>query len=318
VKNLSKGIVSTKKDNIALKAIKKRKKKQVIVESSSEEEQEEDDEDEEKKYDEEEMTLFIKKFNKYMSKRRTFKGDKKERTRSKRVYYNCGKSGHFIAQCPYERKEEDNDKKKKKVKKYKKDKKFLKKPYGEAHIGHEWDSSDENSKSKSDDLTTIAIKGESSSSKSLFSNLSKNTCLMAKKSKKKVKTKGSSSPKYISSDKNTLSSYDDIPSSDDDEPLPNEFCKNPNTMIKGLMKQVRVRDELLEEQEKLLIQERKSNEELKKFLTLEKGKVGELDQKLAQCKKTNSSLKISIGALQDQHNVLQKIHQDLEVQFDTL
>jgi hypothetical protein len=74
VKNLSNSIVSTKKDNIALKASKK---KQVIVESSSEEEQEEDDEDKEKEYDEEEMTLFIKKFNKYMSKRRPFKGDNK-------------------------------------------------------------------------------------------------------------------------------------------------------------------------------------------------------------------------------------------------
>jgi hypothetical protein len=38
VKNLSKGIVSTKKDVVALKASKKRKKKQIQVESSSEEE----------------------------------------------------------------------------------------------------------------------------------------------------------------------------------------------------------------------------------------------------------------------------------------
>jgi hypothetical protein len=81
VKNLSNGIVSTKKDTIALKASKKIKKKQVVVESSSEEEQEDDNKDEEKEYDEEEMALFIKKFNKYMSKRRPFKGDKKDRTR---------------------------------------------------------------------------------------------------------------------------------------------------------------------------------------------------------------------------------------------
>jgi hypothetical protein len=78
VKNLSKGIVSTKKDNIALKASKKTKKKPILVESSSEEEQDEDDE-EEKEYDQEEMNLFIKKFNKYMSKRRPFKGDKRRK-----------------------------------------------------------------------------------------------------------------------------------------------------------------------------------------------------------------------------------------------
>jgi hypothetical protein len=70
------------------------------------------------------MALFIKKFNKYISKRKPFKGDKNEKIRSKRVCYNCGKHGHFIAQCPYERKDENNDKKKKKDKSYKKDKKF--------------------------------------------------------------------------------------------------------------------------------------------------------------------------------------------------
>jgi hypothetical protein len=128
-KNLSKGIVSTKKDNITLKASKKSKKKPVLVESSSEVEQDEDDEDE-KEYDEEEMALFIKKFNKYISKRRSFKGDKKEKTRSKRVCYNYGKNGYFISQCTCERKDEDDDKKKRKDKSYKKDKFLKKKSYG--------------------------------------------------------------------------------------------------------------------------------------------------------------------------------------------
>jgi hypothetical protein len=49
-------------------------------------------------------------------------------------------------------------------------------------------------------------------------------------------------------------------------------------MIKGLMKQVGARDGLLEQQEELLVQERKSNEELKKVLALEKSKVEKLDQ----------------------------------------
>jgi hypothetical protein len=79
---------------------------------------------------------------------------------------------------------------------------------------------------------------------------------MAKESKKKVKTKALSSPKYVSSDEGTLHNEDTL-SSNDDEPLPSEFCKNPNAMVKELMKQVRVRDELLEEQEKLLVPERK-------------------------------------------------------------
>jgi hypothetical protein len=73
------------------------------------------------------MTLFIKKLNKFISKRRPFKGGRKEKARSKSVCYNYGKNGHFISQCPYERKGEDNDKKKKFDKSYKKDKKFMKK-----------------------------------------------------------------------------------------------------------------------------------------------------------------------------------------------
>jgi hypothetical protein len=46
--------------------------------------------------------------------------------------------------------------------------------------------------------------------------------------------------------------------------------------------------------------------------------VKKLDQELAQSKKTTYSLKSSIGVHQGQHDVLLKIQQDLEVQFDTL
>jgi hypothetical protein len=89
-------------------------------------------------------------------------------------------------------------------------------------------------------------------------------------------------------------------------------------MIKGLMKQAGARDELLEQLEKLLVQERKISEELKELLALEKGKVEKVDQELVQSKKTTCSLKSSIGALQGQHDILLKMHQDLEVQFDAL
>jgi hypothetical protein len=69
------------------------------------------------------------------------------------------------------------------------------------------------------------------------------------------------------------------------------------------MKQVRIRDELLEQQEELLVQERKSNKKLKKLLALEKSKVEKLDQELAQSNETTCSLKSSIDALQGQHDV---------------
>jgi hypothetical protein len=74
LKNLYKGITTTKKQDIALKASNKSKKKQIVIESSSEEEEEDDEEEE---YDEDEIALFIKKFNKFISKRLPFKGDRK-------------------------------------------------------------------------------------------------------------------------------------------------------------------------------------------------------------------------------------------------
>jgi septal ring factor EnvC (AmiA/AmiB activator) len=140
---------------------------------------------------------------------------------------------------------------------------------------------------------------------------------MAKGGRKKVKSNTSSSLKYVTSDENTLSS-DNYDSSDNDKPLPSELVKNPNAMIKGLMKQVGTMDELLEQQEELLIQERKISEEFKKLLALEKGKVEKLDQELTKSKETTCSLKSSIGVLQDQYDILLKIHQDLEVQFGAL
>jgi hypothetical protein len=146
-----------------------------------------------------------------------------------------------------------------KKKKSHKHKYHKKKTYREAHISKEWDSDDESSDSDSNSLATMYIKGSSSSStKSLFPNLNKgkHTCLMAKESKRKVKTK-TFSPKYVSSD-------DEIGSSDvedeDEEALLNDMSKNPKARIKGLLSQVGLRGELLDEQEKMLIQDKESNQ----------------------------------------------------------
>jgi hypothetical protein len=155
-------------------------------------------------------------------------------------------------------------------------------------------------------VPTVAIKGKSSSSKSLFPKLNqgKYSYLIAKESKCKVKTKGISSPKYVSSDDN-----DD--SDDDDAPFPNGL--NEKRVIKKLEKELVARD-LLEDQEDLLEQEMKNTCELKRLLKLEKDK----NEKLAQGKETISSLKSSSGALQDSYDALQRTHKDFEVQFDAL
>jgi hypothetical protein len=256
-----------------------------VIESSSEEEEEEDDDDEG-------MTLFIRNYNKFMANRRALKKNKGEKpmTRSKIVCYNCDKNMHFIAQFPYERREEDESKKKKKDKTYTKDKKnkkyYKKKSYDEAHIRQEWDSNDKSADSDSEDMTTIAIKGNPSSSKSLFPNISKHTCLMTKESKKKVNVKGHSSPNYVSSDE----AFD--------------LGKNQTAKLDGLMKQINLRDKLLLQQEMLLVQERESNIKLNKLLALEKEKNAKFDQELAKSKEAINSLKSSIDALQEYHDVL--------------
>jgi hypothetical protein len=94
--------------------------------------------------------------------------------------------------------------------------------------------------------------------------------------------------------------------------------KNSHAMIKGLMRKVGDMDELLEQLEEMLVQERKFSKELKKLLALEKSKVEKLDQELTKSKETTCNLKSSIGALQGQYDVLLKTYQDLGVQFDTL
>jgi hypothetical protein len=78
---------------------------------------------------------------------------------------------HYKKKAYGERKKEEEES-------YKKYKHYKKKAYGEAHIGKEWDSDDESSDSNCDDVTTVAIKGStSSSSKSLFPNLNKENIL---------------------------------------------------------------------------------------------------------------------------------------------
>jgi hypothetical protein len=134
VKNLSKGITTSRKQEIALKVDKKSKNKQEVVESSSEEEEEDNSE-----CDDEDMSLFMKKFKKYIKKKKFRKGDKKLKTTTKRTCYNCDKHDHFIANYPFERMNDSDDKKKykpyKKDKWYKRnDKPYKKKSYGEVQV----------------------------------------------------------------------------------------------------------------------------------------------------------------------------------------
>jgi hypothetical protein len=139
------------------------------------------------KLDNEEMALIIKSFRQILKQRK----GKDYKPHSKRVCYRCGKSGHFIAKCPYTS-DSDRDDDKKGKKKMKKER-YHKKKGGEAHMGREWDSDESSIDSSSDeDATNIAVnKGL------LFPNVG-HKCLMAKDNKKK-KVHSRDTPKYTTS-----------------------------------------------------------------------------------------------------------------------
>jgi hypothetical protein len=96
------------------------------------------------KLDNEEMPLIIKSFHQILKQRK----GKDYKSRSKKVCYRCGKSGHFIAKCPISSGSDRDDDKKGKNKK-----RYYKKKGGDAHICREWDS-DKSSTDSSSDVTS--------------------------------------------------------------------------------------------------------------------------------------------------------------------
>jgi hypothetical protein len=116
----------------------------------------------------EEMALIIKRFKTALKGR---KGQpSKTKTKGKRSCFKCGKIGHFIANCPDNDSEQEQEGKREKKKAYKKAK-------GEAHLGKEWDSDCLSSDSENEGLAAIAF-----NKSSLFPN-ERHTCLMAKEKK---------------------------------------------------------------------------------------------------------------------------------------
>jgi hypothetical protein len=108
----------------------------------------------------------------------------KGRKGKKRACNECGKSGHFIADCRDKKDQEGKEEYKKD--KYNKGEKskvhYKKKKCGQAHIGEEWNS-DEESSSSGEGVASVAIH-QSTSTPRLFTNLTDDidtpTCLMAK------------------------------------------------------------------------------------------------------------------------------------------
>jgi hypothetical protein len=171
------------------------------------------------------------------------------------VCYRCGKSGHFIAKCPYSS-ESDRDEDKKGKNKEKK--RYYKKKGGEAHMGREWDSDESSTNSSDKDATNIVVnKGL------LFPNVG-HKCLMAKDGKKK-KVYSRATPKYTTSD-------DEGSSSDNEDDLISLFANHnmdQKKELNELIETINEKDDLLESQEDLLVKENKKSVKLKNAYALE-------------------------------------------------
>jgi hypothetical protein len=213
------------------------------------------------------MALIIKSFRQILKQRR----EKDYKSRSKKVCYRCGKSGHFIAKCAISSgsDRDDNNKGKKEKKRY------YKKRGGDAHICREWDSNESSTDSSSDeDAANIAVnKGL------LFPNVS-HKCLMAKDGKKK-KVHSRAHPKYTTS-------------SDSEDNLMSLFANlnmDQKKKLNELIEAINEKDELLDSQEDFLIKENKKIVKLKNAYAHEVEKCENLTKELSMCHDSISSLR---------------------------
>jgi hypothetical protein len=169
---------------------------------------------------EDEMALIIKRFKTALKGRKEYPN--KNKTRGKRSCFKCGKTGHFIAQCPdnvNDQAQESHDKKEKK--------KNYKKAKGEAYLGKEWDSDCSSSDSDNEGLAASAF-----DKSSLFPNEC-HTCLMAKEKKVSIRD----TPKYCSSS-DEESSDDEVHYSSLFKGLDRAKVEKNNELIDALMKRI--------------------------------------------------------------------------------
>jgi hypothetical protein len=218
---------------------------------------------------EDEMALIIKCFKTVLKGRKEHPN--KSKTKGKRSCFKCGKSGQFIANCP------DNDSDQEQEKNGKREnKKVYKKAKGEAHLGKEWDSNCSSSDSDDEGLAATAF-----NKSSLFPN-ERHTCLMAKE--KKVSTR--STIMYASSS--------DDESSDDEVDYASLFKGLDRTKIdkiNELIDALNEKNRLLEKQEDLLYEEHDKFVSAQNSLALEVKRNEMLSCELSTCHESISSLK---------------------------
>jgi hypothetical protein len=215
------------------------------------------------------MALIIKHFKTALKGRKECPN--KNKSRGKRSCFKCGKTGHFIAQCPDNENDQAQEKHGKKEKK-----KNYRKAKGEAHLGKEWDS--DCSSSDSDDEGLAASAFDKSSH---FPN-ERHTCLMAKEKKVCIRD----TPKYTSSS-DEESSDNELDYTDLFKGLDRTKVDKINELINALNE----KDKLLEKQEDIFYEEHDKFIRVQKSLALEIKRNEMLSSQLSTCHESISSLK---------------------------
>jgi hypothetical protein len=179
---------------------------------------------------EDEMALIIKRFKTVLKGRKEHPN--KSKMKGKCSCFKCGKTGHFIANCPDNDSDQGQEKSGKREKK-----KSYKKAKGEAHLGKEWDSDCSSSDSDDEGLAASAF-----NKSSLFPN-KHHTCLMAKERKVSAR------------DNSTYASSSDEESSDDEVDYSSLFKGLDRAKVEKINEFIDALNEnniLLEKQEDLL------------------------------------------------------------------
>jgi hypothetical protein len=216
-----------------------------------------------------EMALIIKRFKTALKGHKEYPS--KNKTKGKRSYFKCGKTGHFIAQCPNNKNDQGQERHGKKEKK-----KSYRKAKGEAHLGKEWDSNCSSSDSDDEGLAASAF-----DKSSLFPN-ERHTCLMAKEKKVRVRD----TPKYTSSS-DEESSDDEVDYTDLFKGLDRAKIDKINELIDALNE----KDRLLERQEDILYKEHDKFVSVQKSLALKLKRNEMLSSELSACHESVSSLR---------------------------
>jgi hypothetical protein len=218
---------------------------------------------------EDEMALIIKRFKTALKGRKEHPS--KSKTKGKRSCFKCGKTGHFIANCPGNDSDQGQEKSGKREKK-----KSYKKVKGKAHLGKEWDLDCSSSNFDDEGLAASAF-----NKSSLFPN-ERHTCLMAKE--KKVSARDT--PTYASSS--------DDESSDDEVGYTSLFKGLDRTKvdkINELIDALNEKNRLLEKQEDILYEEHDKFISVQKSLALETKRNEILSSEICACHESISSLK---------------------------